>query len=77
MNLSILVKDQIIQSIINFLNEKEDLDLTLEEVKGNQELFSYLMNGSVVEFERGELSVFVDVSECWNSDCYIDVEDYR
>ena len=71
------ISSTLIKNIVDFLNEREELDLTVEEVNKNEVLRNYLMSGGVIDFNEGCMSITVDIFECWNSDCYIDVEDYR
>lgn len=76
MNITINVSDDHIKTIINAVNRTFGLSITLELVKGDQELFEYLMNGSSIENFQGESNLYFDPNECDIEDCFSEIHEY-
>lgn len=68
----VIVSEQEVQDILDVLNEYElpANPITLDEVKGNSKLLSYL----ATEYVEGG---GVDPFEIWNADGFNDVAEYR
>lgn len=72
-NVTLSVSDNQLQSVINLLNDREHLNMTLEQVKSNPKLLHYIIQNGTVE---GNELIFIDPFSDWNNDGWCDIHTY-